>query len=64
MLILSMPTLSKQRNILNQYFNQIELIFSKSCVTGAWDHKVLILLKKTEKKMSHACVALIFVLTF
>jgi len=64
MLILSMPTLSKQKNISNPYFNQIELIFSKSCVTGAWDYKDLILLKKKKKKMSHACVALIFVLTF
>jgi hypothetical protein len=40
-----------------EYLGRIEYDFQKSCVTGRWDHMVLVSAKKVKKKIQ-ACVPL------
>ncbi len=47
----------------DKYLGRIKYDFQKSCVTGPWDHMVLVSAKKVKRKF-HACVPLIFVTDF
>jgi hypothetical protein len=46
-----------QKCLKIEYLSGIEYDFQKSCVTGPWDHVVLVSAKKVNKKF-HDCVPL------
>ena len=41
-----------------EYLGQIKYDFQKSCVTGHWDRKVSVSVKKGQKGKVHACIPL------